>query len=241
MSELIRAIPTGLGAFAATNLDDIVILLLLFSQVNAIFRRRHIVVGQYLGFAILVLASLPGFFGGLVMPQAWIGMLGIVPIFIGVSRLWHPYTSDTSASENESIALESTDRTPIAGLLSPQSYAVAAITFANGSDNLSIYVPLFASCTWGRLLIILTVFFLLVGVWCYAAYRLTCVPAIAQTLTHYGNLLVPFVLIGLGAVILIDSHTLEDRSLVVIALIASCFCMLTLTRNYGTLAKAEEN
>jgi cadmium resistance transport/sequestration family protein len=238
MSELIRAIPTGLGAFAATNLDDIVILLLLFSQVNSVFRRRHIVIGQYLGFFILVLASLPGFFGGLVVPQAWIGMLGIVPIFIGVSRLWH---SDIDEVDNETMTLEAAPQTPIAGLLSPQAYAVAAITFANGSDNLSIYVPLFASCSWGRLLIILTVFFLLVGVWCYAAYRLTCVPAIAQTLTHYGNLLVPFVLIGLGIMILIDSHTLEDRSLLVMTLIASGFCWLTLTRNQGTFAKVEEN
>ena len=238
MSELIRAIPIGLGAFVATNLDDIVILLLLFSQVNSMFRCRHVVIGQYLGFTILVLASLSGFFGGLVVPQTWIGMLGIVPIFIGVSRLLQ---SDTDESGNEPITLEATNQSSIAGLLSPQTYAVAAITFANGSDNLSIYVPLFASCTWVRLLIILTVFFLLVGVWCYAAYCLTCVPAIARTLTHYGNLLIPFVLIGLGVMILMDSHTLEDRSLMVITLIASCFYLLTLTRNHSMLAKVEEN
>ena len=63
MSGLVTAIPTGLTAFSATNIDDIVILTLFFSQVNAAFRRRHIVVGQYLGFGTLVLASLPGFFG----------------------------------------------------------------------------------------------------------------------------------------------------------------------------------
>ena len=89
MNELgfLTAIPTGITAFCATNLDDILILLLFFTQVNAEFRRRDVVFGQYLGFFGLILASLPGFFGGMLFPDAWIGLLGIVPIFIGINRL----------------------------------------------------------------------------------------------------------------------------------------------------------
>ena len=73
MNELLTAISTGITAFTATNLDDILILLLFFSQVNAGFRRRQIIAGQYLGFAALVCASLPGFFGRLIFPPEWIG------------------------------------------------------------------------------------------------------------------------------------------------------------------------
>jgi cadmium resistance protein CadD (predicted permease) len=47
MKELVTAIPTGITAFTATNLDDLVILTLLFSQVNTSFRCRHIVNGHY--------------------------------------------------------------------------------------------------------------------------------------------------------------------------------------------------
>ena len=72
MSGLVTTIPTGATAFCATNLDDILVLLVFFSQVNDSFRCRHIVVGQYLGFTILVLASLPGFFGSLILPKPWI-------------------------------------------------------------------------------------------------------------------------------------------------------------------------
>ena len=86
---------------------------------------------------------------------------------------------------------------------------MAAVTIANGTDNISIYVPLFASSTWQSLLIILGVFFILVGVLCYAAYKLTCHQAIAQLLTHYGNKFMPFVLVGLGAFIVVDSGTLS--------------------------------
>ena len=91
MNGLITAISTGLTAFTATNLDDILILMLFFSQVNALFRKRHIVVGQYLGFAALVAASLPSFFGSLLLPRPCIGLLGLVPIAIAFSTSVNDY------------------------------------------------------------------------------------------------------------------------------------------------------
>jgi cadmium resistance protein CadD (predicted permease) len=50
MSWWIQAAIAGSTAFIATNVDDILILMLFFSQTNSSFRRQHIVVGQYLGF-----------------------------------------------------------------------------------------------------------------------------------------------------------------------------------------------
>lgn len=227
MIDILNAISTGFTAFTATNLDDILILLLFFSQVTTVFRRRHIVTGQYLGFAALVLASLPGFFGSMILPRPWIGMLGIAPIAIGISRLLTPDAEDESEPEE----LQTPNQSWFSSLLSPQAYSVAAVTFANGGDNIGIYVPLFASSNGQRLTVILAVFFVLVGVWCYAAYRLMQVPAIAESLTYYGNQLVPFVLIGLGVLILIDSHTLENRGLAVLTLLISGLFGLNLFRN----------
>jgi cadmium resistance transport/sequestration family protein len=226
LNELIKASLTGVTAFTATNLDDIVILMLFFSQVNALLRRRHIVAGQYLGFGALVLATLPSFFGSSLFPRPWIGLLGLVPIAIGAARL---LSSDPEDSDDEQLN-ESCDRSWAASFLSPQTYSVAAVTFANGGDNIGIYVPLFASATWENLLVILVTFFSMVGVWCYAAYQFTRVSAIAEALTRYGNQLIPFVLIGLGVLILIDSHTLEDRGLTVIALVISCMGLIHLMR-----------
>lgn len=228
MNELATAISTGMTAFTATNLDDIVILLLFFSQVNAAFRKRHIIAGQYLGFAALVFASLPGFFGRFIFPPEWIGMLGILPIAIGICRLLN---ADTDESE-EPEAWQS-EPCAFSSFLSPQTYSVAAVTVANGSDNISIYVPLFASSTLETLAVILGVFFTLVGVWCYAAYRLIQMRTIADSLTRYGNHLVPFVLIGLGIAILVQSGTLASPTLSIITLVSCCFCLITLSRNNG--------
>ena len=226
MNELVTAISTGMTAFTATNLDDILILLLFFSQVNAVFRRRHIVFGQYLGFTVLVLASLPGFFSRLIFPPDWIGMLGLLPIAIGLSRLLNPETDDSEVEAE----LEQSEKSFFSSFLSPQTYSVAAVTVANGGDNIGIYVPLFASNTLESLAVVLTVFFGMVGVWCYAAYRLIQMQAIADTLTRYGNQLVPFVLIGLGMAILVKSGTLASPTLSIISLVGCAFCLITMSR-----------
>ncbi|CAN1212874.1 Cadmium resistance transporter [Tumidithrix helvetica PCC 7403] len=239
MNALITAIPTGFTAFCATNLDDIVILLLFFSQVNATFRRRDIAIGQYLGFTAIAIASLSGFLGSFLMPRPWLGMLGILPIAIGIGRLldW-----DEEESSEPAIAREpDLNNSWLSSLLSPQVYSVAAVTFANGGDNIGIYVPLFANCSLASLSIVLVIFFTLVGVWCYVAYRLTQLPAIAEGLTRYGNYLVPFVLIGLGMLILIDSHTLESPSLTVLALMAICLSLLNLSKSSERVLELARN
>jgi cadmium resistance transport/sequestration family protein len=212
MGWIVQAITTGTVAFAATNIDDIIILMLFFAQVNATFRPYHIVAGQYLGFLVLILASLPGFVGGLFIPKAWIGLLGILPIIIGVSQLLNRDKPDTDVQTLSHQPVALTSRSPLsklATLLTPQTYGVAAVTLANGGDNIGIYVPLFASCDLPMLLLVLAVFFVLIGVWCYVAYRLAQFRAIAHLLSRYGHAIVPFVLIGLGLFILLESKTYQ--------------------------------
>jgi cadmium resistance transport/sequestration family protein len=225
MNGLISAIPTGITAFIATNLDDLVILTLLFSQISATFRRRHIVAGQYLGFSALVLASLCGFLGGLVLPQHWIGLLGLVPIAIGMSRLFNKDDGDSDFLEEET---QPSQLSALTSFLSPQTYGVAAITFANGSDNIGIYLPLFAKSDLASLEMILAIFFVLVGVWCYMTYQFTRQPLLAELLTRHGNTFVPFVLMGLGVFIILDSNALNPQ-----ALVASCLCLLALIKLNG--------
>lgn len=206
MSGLVTAISTGITAFSATNIDDMVILTLFFSQVNATFRRWHIIAGQYLGFTALIVASIPGFFGGLMVPKPWIGLFGLVPIVIGIHCLLKQEEEEEGTEEVEP-ELKQSQHSLLSKFINLQTYSVAAVTFANGTDNISIYVPLFASSTQESLLVILAVFFLLIGCLCYTAYKLTHHRAIADILTRYGHQIMPFILIGLGAFIFLESGT----------------------------------
>ncbi|MBC7998071.1 MAG: cadmium resistance transporter [Leptolyngbya sp.] len=86
-----------------------------------------------------------------------------------------------------------------------QTYQVAAVTIANGGDNISIYVPLFANSNLAAMGVILSVFLIMIAVWCGIAYYLTRHAVIASYFTAYEHRLVPFVLIGLGVLILLNS------------------------------------
>ncbi|MFM6003718.1 MAG: transporter, partial [Sphaerospermopsis kisseleviana] len=56
-------------------------------------------------------------------------------------------------------------------------------------------------------------FFLSVGLLCYVAYKLTHNQAIAHLFTQYGHRFMPYVLIGLGTFVFIDSHSLSLMNL----------------------------
>ena len=211
MSEISTALTGALIAFVATNIDDIIILLLFFSQVDGNLRRQHIVVGQYLGFTFLIVASLPGYFGGLIVPREWIGFLGILPIAIGVKQLISREKDTTQVqtvnSDIDNASASNSIVSFLSSILNPQTYKVAAVTVANGGDNISIYIPLFAGSKLASLAVTLGVFFFMVGVWCAIAYLLTRQPTIAYVLTRYGDRVVPFVLIGLGLLIMYERGT----------------------------------
>ena len=86
-----------------------------------------------MGFTALVFASLPGFFGSLIIPHTWIGLLGFLPIAIGINHLLN------RESEEEAVQAVSIDfnsraeslrhkKSLLATLRDPQTYRVSAVT-----------------------------------------------------------------------------------------------------------------
>ncbi len=202
MELIIGTVGIAIAAFTATNIDDILILTIFFAQVDDKFRPRHILIGQYLGFVALILASLPGYFGGLIIDHKWIGLLGLLPIAIGIKHLFKHQEEVTV----QTCAIPEQGKSP---LIAPQSYHVAAVTFANGGDNIGIYVPLFASSNAISLSITIATFLILIMVWCYAAKSISSHHAIAKFLSQYSDAIVPFVLIALGIYIIYESETYQ--------------------------------
>lgn len=188
--EWVSVLGRAIVAFAATNIDDIFLLTLFFAQKN--LRRWHVVAGQYLGLAGLIAMSLVGFFARLIIPHRWIGLLGVAPILIGLKKLidWKRGNDQT------------TDQRPSSASI----FTVAAVTFANGGDNIAIYIPLFANSNAPVLFITLLTFTAMIAVWCVAGYYIGNHPGVRRTIDRYGHVIVPFVLIGLGVYIIIESR-----------------------------------
>lgn len=214
MNGLEGTLITGAAAAFATTFDDNLYLTLFFGKVNRTFRPRHVVVGEYIGFTALVGVSLVGFLGGLVISGKLIGLLGLLPVMIGVSQLL------SRESEGDAIQIVSgrlktpharraSQKSFLATLADPQTYRVSAVTIANGGNNIGIYVPLFATSTLPSLGVILGVCYATVGLWCFLSYNLTRQPAIAFVIARYARKVFPFVLIWIGLRILIDNASYQ--------------------------------
>jgi cadmium resistance transport/sequestration family protein len=202
MEWIIGTVAISIAAFTATNIDDILILTIFFAQVDDKFRPRHILIGQYLGFGLILLASLPAYLGGLIIDPKWIGLLGLLPIAIGLKDLFQKQEEVTV----QTCAIPKQGKST---LIAPQTYHVAAITFANGGDNIGVYIPLFASSNAVTLSITIATFLILITVWCYVAKNISSHPAIVKFLAQYSEAIVPFVLIALGIYILYESKTYQ--------------------------------
>lgn len=212
MTWLISTLVIGISTALATTFDDNLYLTAFFGKVNRTFRPKHIVLGEFVGFTALVLASLPGFFGGLLIPSTWIGLLGFLPIIIGISHLM---SREDGGEEVQTVSMNFTSdarshrrkKSLWATLRDRQTYRVSAVTIANGGNNIGIYVPLFASSNLPSLGVILCVCYVSVGVWCCLSYFMTRNPLMAPLLTRYGRKIFPFVLIWLGFSILMKSES----------------------------------
>ncbi|WP_013321805.1 cadmium resistance transporter [Gloeothece verrucosa] len=214
MSWLLSTLIIGLSAAFATTFDDNVYLTAFFGKVNRSFHPKHIILGEFVGFTALVMASLPGFFGGLFIPEAWIGLLGFLPIIIGISNLISQEDEEemvqaVSVPLKSSAPSRSHKKSLWEILKDRQTYRVSAVTIANGGNNIGIYVPLFASSNLPSLGIILSVCYLTVGLWCFLSFHLTKNPLLAPILARYGRKIFPFVLIWLGCSILIKSQSYQ--------------------------------
>ncbi|MBE9206529.1 cadmium resistance transporter [Nostoc sp. LEGE 06077] len=213
MNWLTTTIIIGISAAFATTFDDNLYLTAFFGKVNRHFRPQNIILGEFLGFTVLILASLPGFLGGLILPTAWIGLLGFLPIAIGINHL---LTREQAEEAVQAVSVDfsasSTKRQKQSlwtTLRDRQTYRVSAVTIANGGNNIGIYVPLFASSNLPSLGVILCICYLTVGMWCFLSYNLTRNPLLAPMLTRYGRKVFPLVLIYLGCSILIKSESYQ--------------------------------
>jgi len=216
MDWLIETIKIGLAAAVATTFDDNIYLTGFFSEVNRTFRPKHVVVGELIGFTALISISLVGFLIGLAISSDWIGLLGILPILIGLNNLRLLIVNKDESVENKSANLkqnarfrgfDSLERSLLDIIQDRQTYRVSAVTISNGGNNLGIYIPLFASSSLQSLAVIVPICYLIVCTWLFMSYHLTRTPGIALVLSRYASKLFPFVLMWLGLRIILDNQS----------------------------------
>jgi cadmium resistance protein CadD (predicted permease) len=178
-------------------LDDVLVLLIFFADPR--FRNRQIVAGQFIGIAMLYAVSVAGAWATLIMPRGFIGLLGLVPITMGLKSARELLSDEPGEQGSDRI--------------SPARHAniaaVAAVTVANGGDNVSVYIPLFAMRSASDIALMGAVFAVMTALWLYLAYWLTRHRMIGAPVRRYTRLLMPFVFVTLGVLILYQAGTVQ--------------------------------
>jgi cadmium resistance protein CadD (predicted permease) len=178
------------SAFISTNIDDLFILVGFFSDRS--FPRGQVFAGQILGMAAIVAISLAAAAAALAISPQGVGLLGVAPIVIGIGKLLRLEK------------IEEGEQTTAVGILQ-----VAAVTIVNGGDNIATYTPIFATQGYREMSATLAIFAVLTVLWCFAALGLVRHTTVGKPLRRYGHILLPFILIGLGGLILYRSGALR--------------------------------
>ncbi|KLU08452.1 cadmium resistance transporter [Kocuria sp. SM24M-10] len=192
---ILSSILQAIGLFIATNIDDIIVLSLFFARgAGQRGTTTRIILGQYLGFAgILGAAVLVSLGAGAFLPPEVIPYFGLVPLALGLWAAWQAWRGyddddDEAKIEGKNVAV----------------WTVAGVTFANGGDNIGVYVPVFLSVGPAAVVAYCIVFLLLVAVLVGLAKFVATRRPIAEVLERWEHVLFPIVLIGLGIVILVS-------------------------------------
>ena len=189
----------AIGLFLATNIDDIIVLSLFFARgAGQRGTTTRILVGQYLGFAgILGAAVLVALGAGVFLPPEVIPYFGLIPLGLGLWAAWQAWRRRHDDDDDDD------DEGKIEGK-KVAVWAVAGVTFANGGDNIGVYVPVFLSVGPGAVVAYCVVFLALVAFLVMVAKFIATRRPIAELLERWEHILFPIVLIGLGIFILIS-------------------------------------
>lgn len=184
------------GLFAVTNVDDILVLSLFFGRgAGQPGAARRITAGQYLGFTALLAVTVAAAYGATFLPESAIAYLGLLPLALGLRAAWQAWKDHQDGSGGGQRGV---------GQDGPKTLQVAAVTVANGSDNIGVYLPVFARSGIAGIAVYVVVFLVLVGVWCAAGWFFATRPAVAGVIGRWGHILHPLVLIALGLFILVQ-------------------------------------
>jgi cadmium resistance protein CadD (predicted permease) len=212
MDGVMGSVQAAIAVAMATTFDDNIYLTGFFSETNRTFRPLHVVVGELLGFTVLIGTSfLVSRVLAKTIPLSAIGWLGLMPILIGLANLVElvrptpprELQPPHQGPRTEGFATRQLSLTTV--LREHQTYKVSAVTLSNGGNNLSIYIPLMAASSSGGALLTVVVCYLAVITWLSLSFRLTRLPFVAIHLSRHARRLFPFVLMWLGFRILSDS------------------------------------
>ena len=188
MSDALAVIAVTAGAFVATNLDNLLLLVALYARYND--RPRQVAAG-YVGGMLMVglIAFIIGKIAGNA-PVEYLGLLGVVPLGIGVwslIRLLRPAAAPSSAAASAGGAALATTMTT---------------QLSNGTDTVITFGILFADSSAAGDNLVGLAFCGMLFVFAAMAFGATRHGWLRRPIERYARYVTPFILIAVGLFVL---------------------------------------
>lgn len=197
MGDVLAIIAVTAGAFIGTNLDNLILLVALYSRFQK--QSSMVTAGYFAGMTIIAVVCFMVGEAGNFIPLDYLGLLGVIPIVMGVVGLLQLFRS-TQDGENAGFVTANSPRTVFITVLMTQ--------LSNSADSIITFsVFVVDSSKQGDYLIAPT-FFAMVGVFAWLAYFSLNHRKVSHILGSYGHYVTPFILIFVGLYIL--SNTAYD-------------------------------
>lgn len=198
---MLLVIFSSILSFVGTNIDDLFLILVLLSQTKTKIEKTEVIIGQTIGIFLLIITSILAACGFHFFSNDYAHYLGILPIIIGIKEGMKNYLSDSRIKNKINIDNEKQ-------IQSVFSYSkilkVLLLSLANGIDNITVYIPLFANFTVEQILISSLSIMLMAVLWCFFAEKLLSFSFIKNKIECYQTFLVPAIYILIGIMILFE-------------------------------------
>ncbi len=207
----------AVAAFVGTNVDNCVVTMAMVA--GAPLERAHrIAAGQVFGFAALVVASVAAAAVLFEFSTAVVGLLGLVPLAIGVHGLVGLVRARPDADADAEVDVEPAGaarrRWPWRGGTRGERRAVgrgftaaALVTVAAGGDNLAVYIPLFRAGGATNVGAVLAVFVLGEILVTWVVLTGGRHPKARVMMLRLGHVAVPVLLCCIGVLVMVQAGT----------------------------------
>jgi cadmium resistance protein CadD (predicted permease) len=188
----------AVAAFVGTNIDNCVVTMALVAGAP-VERARRIAAGQVVGFAVIVAVAAAAASVLFEISPRVVGLLGLVPLAIGVHGLLGLRAAGGGAADRQSkVVRRAVGRSFTAAML---------VTIAAGGDNLAVYIPLFrvgGVANLGTLAVVFVAGEIGVTALVLAGGRH---PKVRGVMTRFGAVAVPVLLCAVGVLVMVQART----------------------------------
>jgi len=196
MSEILVIIGVTAGAFIGTNLDNLLLLVAMYSRYEQ--RTGIVTAGYFAGMILIGIITLAIGEVGDIIPLAYLGLLGIIPMLMGVFSLLklfrktHPGDVTNKAVGDSRVAV---------------FFALISTQLSNSADSIITFSALYADSTDKSDYMIAPTFLAMTAVFSWVAIYSVKHPRLSWFLERYGQYVTPFILILVGYYILSNTAT----------------------------------